>query len=498
MGNNGRMNSLSRICLLLSVAAGLVFPAAAQATVINVDKTEDIYDPGDVGCSLRNAFLSADTDMQHADCETGMGDDVLKLRPGTYRLDLLGAGEPNGFMGDLDMIDDGGMVIKPATSTGKVVIDGNGTDRIFDHVGISAGVLTLRNLELTNGNPGTGGDGGLLRTANSEVRLEGVTLSSGTGDDGGAISVLGGRLSAVNSTFVNNHAVGSGGAIEAAVGSTLDLRNVTIADNEADLDRNSTGDGGGVKVSGAVSMTNSILANNTDSSPDPPDQFNDCFSGPGFFPRFLLTTADLGVDGCHVGFDPGTNKESFTVALGPLADNGGPVRTVAISPESPAVDSGGSVDPDKCPGTDQRGVLRPAGGCDLGAFEFDPDGVPPGPLPGLGKPTLNTAVLSNMKLEILVKCPAKFKPECISTLQAQKAKNGPAISSAAKVTVKSGRKRQVTLTVKSSFRDLVEAMTRVDRPGLAVRHRIRSKRVGGKKTKKASTLNLTLKVRIKN
>ncbi|NTU80727.1 MAG: hypothetical protein HGA45_15350 [Chloroflexales bacterium] len=56
--------------------------------------------------------------------------------------------------------------------------------------------------------------------------------------------------------------------------------------------------------------------------------------------------------------------------LAPLADNGGPTRTMAITGESPAFNGG---DPTGwgCAATDQRGVARPqAGVCDLGAFEL--------------------------------------------------------------------------------------------------------------------------------
>jgi hypothetical protein len=58
--------------------------------------------------------------------------------------------------------------------------------------------------------------------------------------------------------------------------------------------------------------------------------------------------------------------------LGALAQNGGPTKTMAIGPGSPAIDkvpaSGAG-----CPSTDQRGVKRPQGrACDIGAFEWAP------------------------------------------------------------------------------------------------------------------------------
>jgi hypothetical protein len=61
--------------------------------------------------------------------------------------------------------------------------------------------------------------------------------------------------------------------------------------------------------------------------------------------------------------------------LAPLADYGGPTQTMALLPGSPAIDAG---DDDTCEETDQRGVTRPQGDhCDIGAFEYEPDTIPP-------------------------------------------------------------------------------------------------------------------------
>ncbi|HMT04839.1 MAG: hypothetical protein KDB48_00970 [Solirubrobacterales bacterium] len=488
---------MKRIVILLASVALLAMPAAAHAAIINVDKTDDTLELGDSGCSLRNAFISADTDMQQAECEIGIGDDVIRMAAGTYRLDRLGAGESQGFIGDLDMLDEASITIEPASASAKVVIDGNGADRIFDHAASDLGALILRNIELTNGNPGAAADGGLIRNGNGVVRLEGVTLSGGVSGNGGAVQVLGsGRLEAVNSTFFGNRTQGNGGAIANDSGTTVDLRSVTIAGNEADVDGNGTGDGGGVMFKGNAAMTNSILANNTDSSPNPGERQNDCASGAQFLPRFVLSSQDLSAGSCLTGPDPGSNMDP--VALGPtvLADNGGPTRTVEIQPGSPAVDTAGSSDPDKCPEKDQRGVPRPAGKCDLGAFEFDPEGVPPVPLPGLRAPSLSTAVFDGTRVSMLVKCPARFKPQCSSKLQVLKSKQGKAISTAAEVKIKPGKTRVVKVTVKSQFRSLVDGMTYVDKRSLAVSHQISSKKVGKRKTRKPTKLKLSLKVRI--
>ena len=58
--------------------------------------------------------------------------------------------------------------------------------------------------------------------------------------------------------------------------------------------------------------------------------------------------------------------------LGPLQDNGGPTRTHALLPDSPAIDKGGGTSLS----FDHVGSPRVIGGkADIGAFEFDPSVV---------------------------------------------------------------------------------------------------------------------------
>ena len=64
---------------------------------------------------------------------------------------------------------------------------------------------------------------------------------------------------------------------------------------------------------------------------------------------------------------PNGDKPNTEPLLGLLADNGGQTATHALSPLSPAINAGDSA---SCTPTDQRGAARPAGGCDIGAFEY--------------------------------------------------------------------------------------------------------------------------------
>jgi hypothetical protein len=76
-----------------------------------------------------------------------------------------------------------------------------------------------------------------------------------------------------------------------------------------------------------------------------------------------------------VGFTPGLTDivpargVRVRKILERLKDNGGPTKTHALKPGSPALDVIPFTDP-SCAGKDQRGVNRPQGtGCDIGAVE---------------------------------------------------------------------------------------------------------------------------------
>jgi hypothetical protein len=62
----------------------------------------------------------------------------------------------------------------------------------------------------------------------------------------------------------------------------------------------------------------------------------------------------------------GTAAAPLDPKLAPLADNGGPTQTMALSADSPAVNAGTAVG---APSTDQRGYSR-VGNVDIGAYEF--------------------------------------------------------------------------------------------------------------------------------
>jgi hypothetical protein len=172
--------------------------------------------------------------------------------------------------------------------------------------------------------------------------------------------------SVINSTISGNNQDEE--AIDAAPGSSLALRDSTVADNV------SQNVGGVFSNDAAVSLQNTILAANTTQN----GQASDCamqtqpFTDGG---HNLIGDADgcTGL-GTAAGDQAGTTAAPLNPGLGALGANGGPTPTQALLPSSPALGTG---DPTACQAApvddlDQRGNSRNAvsrGSCDVGAFD---------------------------------------------------------------------------------------------------------------------------------
>jgi len=156
-------------------------------------------------------------------------------------------------------------------------------------------------------------------------------------------AIAGDAITLVNSTVANNPGPLGATAIFTDATGSLVLFNSTVAFNS----------GGGIKGTTNVTLHNAILAKNG------PDGTRNCFNaGPGFTYLGKSITNDTFCGGGVLTVlvaDP---------QLLPLADNGGPTQTLALSPDSPAIDA---TDCDLT--VDQRYASRDAR-CDIGAFEF--------------------------------------------------------------------------------------------------------------------------------
>lgn len=193
--------------------------------------------------------------------------------------------------------------------------------------------------------------GGGIRTGDNFLASR-CTFENNQADDGGALRTVN-NVTLLNSTLSNNQAHSQGGGI-LSLGNTF-INNSTFYGNEAL-------DGGGIKNGDPAkfpAIKNTIIAGSTSGG--------NC-SG-------LVSASNYGNnidsgDTCKWGSDKGSMSNTDP-ALANLAHNGGPTKTMALKPGSPAINGVTYTPPNGCPATDQRGVTRPQEEvCDIGAFEF--------------------------------------------------------------------------------------------------------------------------------
>jgi hypothetical protein len=277
-----------------------------------------------------------------------------------------GAGQEDGggiynCFGTLTVID--------SIITGNRISSGHGS------YGYGAGIyncpsstLTLVNTTISNNSALIGGaicNGGTL-TINKSTISGNVARQH----EGGGIANYG-TLTITNSTFSGNMARSSllgsvaGGILNGGLfqsSGTLAINNSTLSGNVA-----RGGKGGGIfNVKGStVVLQNSIVANNTGGN------CHGAVTSHGY---------NLSSDGT-CDFDRAGDLNDTDPKLGQLRNNGGPTKTLALLPGSPAIDSG---NPNGCTDgkghllkTDQRGEPRPdkedESGCDRGAYERQKD-----------------------------------------------------------------------------------------------------------------------------
>ncbi|MGN6868134.1 MAG: choice-of-anchor Q domain-containing protein [Solirubrobacteraceae bacterium] len=209
-------------------------------------------------------------------------------------------------------------------------------------------------------------------TGNTAGGGGGAGANSGSGAGGAIAGNTLGSISLTDSTFTANAAGGPagpgsnsgqgfGGGVIVGYQSTGTLRNDTIDANA--VGSASGSDGAGFANVGTASIIGTIVSANT-GAPNCTYSIN---GTAGSISERASLEGPAGQTSC--GFD----LASADPKLGPLADNGGPTNTQALGAGSPAI--GAVFLAGDCPATDQRGALRPQGGCDVGAYEVAPPSV---------------------------------------------------------------------------------------------------------------------------
>src|SRR5690606_7616965 len=107
-------------------------------------------------------------------------------------------------------------------------------------------------------------NGGAIENFSGTMEVSGSTFTENQATFHGGAIRSSGTLHMWNSTVSGNAAAWNGGGIDIWAGDTT-LRNVTIAFNKANSDQAGFGDGGGIHVSGAPTVTlyNSLVIGNT-------------------------------------------------------------------------------------------------------------------------------------------------------------------------------------------------------------------------------------------
>jgi CSLREA domain-containing protein len=193
--------------------------------------------------------------------------------------------------------------------------------------------------------------------SNSALELENVT-------------VTGNRADAGEAPPSGSEARAGGIAYDTGIGQ-LSLVNVTVSGNGADEGGNLFGqafEGAGPAGAPAFATAkNTIVAN--------PSEDRNCA---GTTPESRGNNLEYDANSPpSCGFNRTSDLTHRNPLLGPLADNRGPTKTLALRKGSAAIGAGANA---ACPPRDQRGVRRPQGPrCDIGAFERGVAAPPPSP-----------------------------------------------------------------------------------------------------------------------
>jgi predicted outer membrane repeat protein len=257
----------------------------------------------------------------------------------------------------------------PARS--PAVLDGTASGTVVT-VGSAVTGVTLHDLTIQHGAGNTAGGIYNLGT----LTLTDSTVSGNTGVSfgvGGIFNDAGGAgfgtITIIDSTISGNKASSNGGGIFSR-GTTTIIASTISGNTAPNTGGGIYAQGGSTFGGGTVTLAATIVAANTAKTG------GNCFAASAN----SLSSAGYNLTNDKTGtacsFKAATDRVNKNPLLGHLASNGGPTKTLLPGATSPADDlipnpttlRGVAV----CPGTDQRGVTRPARGetrCTIGAVE---------------------------------------------------------------------------------------------------------------------------------
>jgi hypothetical protein len=214
----------------------------------------------------------------------------------------------------------------------------------------------------------------LLDLALSQGEISGNT-AAGNGfqmGNGGGLYLVNGSTSVANTTLSGNVASGKGSDVSGLGGGVMNaglsggtgslvLSAVTLASNRA------SNRGGGLFMAPFDGHANARFQGTLVASNTAP-----VGAGCAAFAGAIISDGSNLEWGNSCQLTSATDRVNLNPRLGLLLANGGPTRTHALLPGSPAIDTGDGDACDSAPigGIDQRGTVRPFGAtCDIGAYE---------------------------------------------------------------------------------------------------------------------------------
>ena len=334
-------------------------------TTFVVDSLEDRVDASDNQTSLREALAIA---------SSSSGNATIRFAPtlsGTIAL----------TMGEF-LISTSVSII--GNGSAHTIIDARGNSRIFN---ITDGSVSIEGLGLTRGKSDDGG--AIKSTSSGTLTISGSSITDSVATlSGGAVYIGDGKAIIMQSTLSNNSAAEVGGGICALV-STLRVIESTLSGNSATsggaigvaytstevvqstITGNSATQGGGFDSYYGDSyytatFENSIISNNDGNDITRYDVDSETTGG------VIISHSLVGSTAGFLFPDGNGNLKNVDAKLGPLQNNGGSSPTHSLLPGSPAINAGSNALIPDSDGEDQRGgpFARIAGGTvDMGAIE---------------------------------------------------------------------------------------------------------------------------------
>ena len=365
-----------------------------------VNTTADEITPSDGTLSLREALMLVNLD---GDPDIGpVTFDPNVFKPGVAKTITL-TQEP------LELSRPFGPVVIQGPGAAVLTITADGASRVFQ---VDAGVTA--SISGSNISDGSADHGGGIISAGT-LALDGCAIGlNSVATDGGAIYNTG-KLIIANSTFSSNSAGNAGGAIFNAAAATLTVSSSTFANDTAGGGSTALPvplAGGAIGNAGVLAVTDSTFSGNAAAGMSEGGAIGNAGSLTAANVSIVGNTAGGGIANtgsalvnnslvaANIGGDVlgnlsgsydligdgsgglsvsnhnllGTPAVPLDPKLGPLADNGGPTRTMALLPGSAAIDAGGNNLAIDANGqallTDQRGQPRITNGTvDIGAYE---------------------------------------------------------------------------------------------------------------------------------